>query len=629
MRISNNMFLLSYLLLIPVILVNGKDLKIDGYSIQIKKDVSDEKSLASIEVDDDPSKKLNLSGLALGGIYDRAFRNLSNLTDLDLSKNSLKTLKKNLFTSLGSLESLNLSHNNLYLSDNIFVGLINLKVLDLSNNKIKNLEAGYFFGLTESCVIWLKGNIYFNTMSTKIFEENQRLPHISICKGPNYSDSSEYIYSLNIPHIKICIDDTKLISVEHHTKDEELASGCKKLPSPRGVLFLNESRIAEFQKGWYKLRDLPIHEIDLSSNYITRFTSEMLNDLPESISIVNLANNKIKNLKNGVLVNEHLREIHFMSNYITEIEEDTFINTNLTTLSLVLNRLMDTKFAVTLPPTLTNIDLQANVITEIPNESFSKLNNLEVLILSNNHIVEIHRDSLHGLSGLRVLSLSNNKLIKIEASYLKTLEALEILDLNSNEISELDSGVFADLKNIKTIDLSWNSLRNVTNSLTSLPDSLKILDLQHNSLKNLKAGTFVNSPKSELLLSYNKIANIEDGSFNLPNLDYLGLAHNYLTVIYSGMLQGLKNVRSLRLEENNITRIEKCTFENFVSLCKLIISDNPIKTLENGTLYGLLKNNECNVQLKGVPIEMVYGGVFSSCHNSSFDRLSESNNTLL
>ena len=619
------MFLSSCLLLVPMILATKREFYINNYTVKIDDHLSI--SLESIEVVDDPPKDLNLSGLSLEEVYDKACKNITQMQILNRLNNSLNSRQDYLFAYLTNWEQLNLSHNIVFNLTSI--GLNNLKVLDLSNTNLTNLMTSDFIGLNKSSVIYVKGTMHINTMSTEISENNSRTVRSLRGNDNQVADtrrfSDENTYNRGIIRIKICIKRAKLISVELHIRHEKVKRDCVKVRSfADTVLSLSSLGIAKFRKGWYKLRYSFINHIDLSSNNITRLTSETLNDLPDTINIVNLAHNNIKRLKKGVIVNKYLQEIYFTFNSIIKIEHDVFINTNLTTLTLSHNQLNHTKFAATLPPTLTKIELDYNEIAEISRKSFSKLNNLEVLMLNENLIMEIHTDSLRGLSSLRNLSLVSNKLVKIEASYFKALTALEVLDLKLNKITELDLGVFADLKNIKNLCLSWNLLWNLTNSLNDLPDSLEVLDLQSNILRSLKAGIFVNSPKHKLLLNNNNIENIENGTFNLPRLQTLVLTDNLLSVIDCGMLQGLKDLQSLWLDHNHIRIIQKGAFENLGSLCKLVIFRNPIKSLENESLQSLLQKKGCSGEPERIPIETIHEGVIAGSGDSNSNRLSES-----
>ena len=547
------MFLSSCLLLIPMILAAESEHRVGNYIVKVQEGF--EKTLKSIEVISDPSEELNFPDKRLVYIDDNAFKNITHLKILNLFNNSLFILRKSMFASLTNLEQLNLSFNKIYLLFKPFGGLRNLKVLDLTKNKITILQANSFLGLTKSCVIWLKGN-NIHSMSTNLYENE------SLTVNP-----LERRIRVERKRIKICVNNAnKLFSVEHFTEGEKLASGCSTREyNSDGILNLSKMHIAGFQKGWYKLEDLPIDHINLNRNRITRLTSEMFNDLPENIKSVDLVQNQFVRLEKGFIMNEHLRKMNFRINYINEIEDDVFINTNLAILNLSVNKLTDMKFAATLPSTLTTISLEENKIAGISREFF------------------------------------------------KGLPRLRILDLGSNYISELKSDVFDDLKNIEEIFLGSNGIWNFT---INLPDNLKVLDLQYNLLKNLKAGTFVKSPTYKLLLNNNLISNIENGSFNLPDLIELDLRHNYFSVIDSGKLEGLKNLRNLWLESNSVATVEEGSFQNLTRLCKLAFS--PINRLESGTLLRLVQTEGCDFVVADMPIEMIQGSVFTINFHTPF-----------
>ena len=269
-----------------------------------------------------------------------------------------------------------------------------------------------FFGLSTSCVILLKDNNII-IMSTEIIEHKSCPRDIPVDAVSLDNDTyPSYV-------IKVCINDTKLISAKNYTEGEKLASSCTIVSNNFSDLRL--LRIVKFQKGWYQLRDLHIYLIYLRYNNIARSTSEMFNDLPESITEVYLSGNKTTRLEKEIIVNVHLRIIDFGYNFVIEIEDDVFIKTNLTELYLDSNKLKDTKFSPTLPPTFATLYLQSNEIDEIFPESFSKLNKLRSLYLDFNNITVIHRDSLCGLSSLTYLSLEPNKIQKIEAFSFRNL----------------------------------------------------------------------------------------------------------------------------------------------------------------------------------------------------------------
>ena len=616
------MYLPRILLLVPMLLATGRSVRIDNYDVEFTSDF--EKIVESIKVIGDPSEDLNLSDMNIEDIKDNAFENVSHIKVLDLSYNLLSDLRDTQFASLTNLEHLSLSDNTISKMKKPFAHLSNLKLLDLSNTHIRQLNATDFFGLTESCVILLQGNNIL-TISTEVFKYESHSTYDFYRK--RHSPKS-LIPSKST--VKICIENAILISVDHFTEAENFSSHCS---TDRyyedGILRLNLLSITGFQEDWYKLQDSSINHIDLSSNEISRLTSTILNNLPESITSVDLAINHFERLEKSVIVNPYVQKISFQNNLIVEIEDDVFINTRLTTLILSYNQLNNTKFATTLPSTLTKIELKWNSISDILRDSFWKLNNLKVLQLDRNFIKEIRRGSFRGLSSLKSLTLNTNEIEEIEEGSFEGLTNLYFLHLKSNFITELDSGIFHDLQNIKYISIYGNKLSYLTrDSFIDWSSSLEVLDLQHNVVGDLKTDTFINFPKYELLLTNNNISNIEYGSFDLPHLQYLNLMQNSLSVIDSEMFEDLKNLRHLRLYMNNITKIEKGAFRNSPKLCILDLSKNPIKRLERGSLHGLLQNKGCRVGLKDVPIEIIYGGVFAGNVDSSVDLLSVNNNNV-
>ena len=481
------MYLPSILLLVPMILATSKEVQINStYVVKLENTRRSSVNVKGIEVIDDRSEELNLSGFRIANVAKDAFRNVSHIRVLNLSNNLLYKLRKAPFASLTNLEHLNLSYNRINEMRRPFEYLSNLKDLDLSNNRLKQLRESDFFGLSTSCVILLQHND-IRTISTELFEYKSCLTHNPVdAKTNNKRD-----VSLRSNHaIKICINDTELISVEHYTEGEKLSSGCSTVISYGYIsLNLNALGIAKFQEGWYKLGDSVNYIIHLGLNYITLLTSKMLNHLPASVHSVYLTLNKIERLEKGIIVNEHLRFIDFELNSIIEIEDDVFINTNLENLKLRYNELTDTKFAFTLPWTLLVLMLDHNKIVEIFPKSFSKLTKLNGLSLDSNYITAIHRDSLRGLSNLESLSLRNNKIHKIEAGSFQDLTKLFYLYLDSNELHTLDSGVFNGLKTLDYLYLDKSNITRIMKVANDNLGSLCCLSLSGNPIKKLETGT--------------------------------------------------------------------------------------------------------------------------------------------
>ena len=69
---------------------------------------------------------------------------MSNLRQLSLDQNHLKSLEKELFVPLSNLETLRLDHNYLEDINEVFLVLGKLKYLSLSHNSVKWFDLAFF-----------------------------------------------------------------------------------------------------------------------------------------------------------------------------------------------------------------------------------------------------------------------------------------------------------------------------------------------------------------------------------------------------------------------------------------------------------------------------------------------------
>lgn len=104
-------------------------------------------------------QKIYLCRNKLFRIYDRAFKGLSNLVELDVSDNSLTTVPTETFQDYSSLMRLSLSSNSIReLKTNAFRHLSFLTTLELSNNQIEKIEDDAFRGMDNLEWLRLDGN---------------------------------------------------------------------------------------------------------------------------------------------------------------------------------------------------------------------------------------------------------------------------------------------------------------------------------------------------------------------------------------------------------------------------------------------------------------------------------------
>ena len=99
-------------------------------------------------------RSLSLAKNTLRTLPADIFSGLPALVQLDLGSNQLSSLPANIFSGLSAMTRLNLSYNNLdSLSENIFSEMSALTGLDLGNNQLSSLPANIFSGL--SALNWL------------------------------------------------------------------------------------------------------------------------------------------------------------------------------------------------------------------------------------------------------------------------------------------------------------------------------------------------------------------------------------------------------------------------------------------------------------------------------------------
>ncbi|CAJ1058100.1 transforming growth factor beta activator LRRC32-like [Xyrichtys novacula] len=159
---------------------------------------------------------------------------------------------------------------------------------------------------------------------------------------------------------------------------------------------------------------------------------------------------------------------------------------------------------------------------------------------------------------LRRLDLSNNFIRQLHTL---ALPYLEQLDLSSNQLDLISDGAFENLAQLEELNLSRNALNNNLGSNTKAFRSisrLRSLDISMNGLSD---------DAVELYLQ------------NKPSLDQLKVTGNFLTRLSHNLFKESKGLRSITIDDNLISVIEKGTFE-------------PLDHLE---ILNLAKNNLANI----------------------------------
>ena len=272
---------------------------------------------------------------------------------------------------------------------------------------------------------------------------------------------------------------------------------------------------------------------------------------------------------------------------------------------------------------LTTLEIKGTHVVRILGETFSLLNNLTELsltqnsalttldtnaldgikntlthlILKANHLQQTSSSSLDFLDGtwnvLSHLDLSYNvKLGDIPANTFNTLQGLEYLILQEIGMTTIVDGAFNSLDNLHTVDLSYYML-------TSLDDGVfqgtpNLVELKINN--QLSTGSISIHPNAfqgieglqKLLLEFNTYNNTElwDLVAKLPNVTELNLESLGLTEIPDKAFRYNVKLEKVFLSINNISEINQATFFGPKSTLRDIeIRNNKITTVDSCVLY--------------------------------------------
>lgn len=127
---------------------------------------------------------LNLSGNKLGEVLDLGnFKGLHKLRQLNLSHNEINYLNNTGDVNLGSLEDLDLSHNNILPSDlniAIFYPFTKLNSLRFNDNFMAQLDYNHLLNIKSLKTVHLNGNnfqcVYLDTMLKHLQQNNLQTP---------------------------------------------------------------------------------------------------------------------------------------------------------------------------------------------------------------------------------------------------------------------------------------------------------------------------------------------------------------------------------------------------------------------------------------------------------------------
>lgn len=152
-------------------------------------------------------KTLNLRNCKIDKIFNNAFAGLSNLLEIDLSKNDIggNNIPSKLFNSCPKLKKIDLSMNkmtSISTEHTLFEGLYQLQELDLSDNNCHNISEGLFKDQRDLKNLKLAGNRlgqYFSAIQSNshLFGNLHNLKKLELQRNDIMYIPDELFYSLN------------------------------------------------------------------------------------------------------------------------------------------------------------------------------------------------------------------------------------------------------------------------------------------------------------------------------------------------------------------------------------------------------------------------------------------------
>jgi len=383
--------------------------------------------------------------------------------------------------------------------------------------------------------------------SALLFSQGQPLPPpilsilFLILIHPNVTNCTSATSAENCPDFRkmipcICREKTRGIDI---TCENVKLSELKKVTQN-----LRRTDNQRYRIGYFKVRNSPIQELPddlfmgLSIVHLTIFDCGLQTLQPNSLSPL------ADSLLHLMLSNNELQEVP--------------------TIALCHLRELD------------HVNLNQNNISTIKDGAFRGLSKVTRLTLYGNKINTIHPDAFNGLTRWTELEPSTGDLLR--------------LNLARNSLNEVPSEALLQLKNLNQLELSFNKIRHIEENTFAGMDKLEFLSLKNNQIEELGPRIFGGIPRvSSLSLDYNKIRTIHDEAFYglSEQLQSLSLQSNRISRFPTLSLRPLHQLKTLHLNDNNVSALEAGDFEFGQHLQNLWLDNNRISDIATPTFEDL------------------------------------------
>ncbi|XP_008335716.1 podocan [Cynoglossus semilaevis] len=447
-----------------------------------------------------------------------------------------------------------------------------VKQLSLQNNKIQEITLEHISHLHQLETLNLQNNwLTSDGLEDECFEMLEELSYLYL------ANNKLTLAPKVLPHSLVSAD----FAANQLTRIYPYTFGHK--PKLRSV-YLHNNKLTD--------TGLPDHMFNGSESLeVLTLSSNGLrvvpNNLPSSLYRLHLKSNKLEKVPSGAFKNlSNLRELYLQNNFLSNegLDNETFSQLN----SLECLDLSNNNLSVVpkgLPRNLVLLHLEKNSIHSIPGDALVSVRNLEYLLLHNNKLRSrsIHPTAFQGLKKLHTLHMYNNLLERVPRGLPRRAKILMLLH---NQISEIGRNDLALLFTLTELNLSYNKLTNTKLHREAFRKLrfLEKLDLSGNGLQSLPLGL----PRSlhVLEIKNNHLSSVPDGALTgMDKLHKIVLSNNQLRLnsVYQGAWMELSALTTLDLSGNHLTHIPSDLPE---SLEYLYLQNNRISTVPASAFEG-------------------------------------------
>nr|QMO95000.1 Toll-like receptor 3 [Pampus argenteus] len=528
---------------------------------------------------------LNVSYNSITKLDQGLCQTLPLLQTLNVGHNEVHMLEQKDMSHCTSLIGLSMASNRLKLKGEPFVALQSLKFLDVSKNNLLSAKLGSHPQLPSLEEL----NLAFSSFATLKKDDFAFLNH------------SSSLQVLNLSSVSL----------------KTLEPGCFKPISGLHTLIMDGSNIG------------------------TLIISKLCSELSvTAIDVLSLQKMKLVTLTNTTftgLQTTNLTLLDLSGNGMGKIEEGSFQwLSSLQTLILADNNIKHlTKGTLKGLKSLKKLSLRKALVKSktsstpiIDDFSFQPLSTLESLNLQRTSVRDITEHTFTGLTSLKELDMSWSSYTSLKVITNKTLislagSPLRTLNLTGTAIVNINPGSFSGLRNLTKLLLDFNFIKQILTGkeFEGLGQIQEIHMSNNHQTVNLSSTSFVNVPSLRVLTLGKSLTvtalNLNPSPFRpLTNLTFLDLSNNNIANIRENLLDGLVNLKVLKLQHNNFARLWKSAnlggpvlfLKGAQNLLSLQMDSNGLDEIPKEALRGL--NNLHELSLANNLLNSLKGQIF-------------------